>query len=49
MSLGRVDSEKRGAWPWALEKKLALLQDSAQASALLQGQQTLLRDLQGMR
>ncbi|XP_060020526.1 protein ERGIC-53-like [Lagenorhynchus albirostris] len=48
-SRGKVNSEKRGAVPWALEKRLALLQDSAKVSALLRGQRTLLQDLQDMR
>ncbi|KAK2103363.1 hypothetical protein P7K49_017219 [Saguinus oedipus] len=46
---GWVGSEKRGAVSWALDKKLALLQDSAKLSALLQGQWTLLQALQRMR
>ncbi|XP_047652069.1 protein ERGIC-53-like isoform X3 [Phacochoerus africanus] len=48
-SLGKMESEKRGAVPWALEKRLALPQDSAKVSALLHGQLTLLQDLQEMR
>ncbi|KAB1257131.1 Protein ERGIC-53-like [Camelus dromedarius] len=47
--LRKVDSEKTGAVTWALEKRLALLQDSAKVSALLHGQRTLLQDLQEMR
>lgn len=47
--LGKVDSEKRRAVAWALENRLALLQDSAKVSALLRGQRTLLQDLQEMR
>ncbi|MBV96077.1 Protein ERGIC-53-like, partial [Eschrichtius robustus] len=47
--LGKVNSEKRGAVPWAIEKRLALLQDSAKVSALLRGQRTLLQGLQEMR
>lgn len=49
MSFGKVDPEKRGAVPWALENRLELLQDSAKVSALLRGQMTLLQDLQEMR
>uniref|UniRef100_A0A8D0PCJ1 L-type lectin-like domain-containing protein n=1 Tax=Sus scrofa TaxID=9823 RepID=A0A8D0PCJ1_PIG len=48
-SLGKMESEKRGAVPWALEKRLALPQDSAKVSALLRGQLTLLQHLQEMR
>ncbi|GAB5572281.1 protein ERGIC-53-like isoform X2 [Prionailurus iriomotensis] len=47
--LGKVDSEKRRAVAWALENRLALLQDSAKVSALLRGQRSLLQDLQEMR
>ncbi|XP_014636413.1 PREDICTED: protein ERGIC-53-like [Ceratotherium simum simum] len=41
--------ESGGAVPWALEKRLVLLQDSAKVSTLLHGQRTLLQDLQEMR
>lgn len=49
VSLGKRDSEKRGAGPWAPENRVVLLQDSAKVCALLHRQRTLLQDLQEIR